>query len=45
MSVPIEMGFENAASMGLSKEEWERVCTHLGRLPNICELGIFSAMV
>ena len=44
MSLPIEMGFENAASMGLSKEEWERVCTHLGRLPNICELGIFSAM-
>ena len=44
MSVAVEMGFENAASMGLSKEEWERVCTHLGRLPNLCELGIFSAM-
>ena len=44
MSVPTKMGFENAASMGLSKEEWERVCTHLGRLPNLCELGIFSAM-
>ncbi len=44
MNELIEMGFENAASMGLSKEEWERVCTHLGRLPNVCELGIFSAM-
>ena len=44
MSVPAKMGFENAASMGLSKEEWERVCKHLGRLPNLCELGIFSAM-
>ena len=44
MSVPTKMGFENAASMGLSKEEWERVCIHLGRLPNLCELGIFSAM-
>ena len=44
MSVATIMGFENAASMGLSKEEWERVCTHLGRLPNLCELGIFSAM-
>lgn len=44
MSVPTKMRFENAASMGLSKEEWERICTHLGRLPNLCELGIFSAM-
>ena len=44
MSVPTKMGFENAASMGLSEEEWERVCAHLGRLPNLCELGIFSAM-
>ncbi|MDA9815965.1 phosphoribosylformylglycinamidine synthase subunit PurL [Alphaproteobacteria bacterium] len=44
MSVQSEMQFENAAAMGLSKEEWERVCAHLGRIPNLCELGIFSAM-
>ena len=43
MSNP-EMTFENAASMGLSKDEWELILTRLGRTPNLCELGIFSAM-
>ena len=39
-----EMTFENAAAMGLSKDEWELILTRLGRTPNMCELGIFSAM-
>ena len=39
-----EMTFENAAAMGLSKEEWKLILTRLGRTPNMCELGIFSAM-
>ena len=44
MSKKAEMKYENAASMGLSEEEWLSVCSHLGRIPNLCELGIFSAM-
>ena len=44
MSKKAEMKYENAASMGLSEEEWLNVCSHLGRIPNLCELGIFSAM-
>ena len=39
-----EMTFENAAAMGLSKDEWELILKRLGRTPNLCELGIFSAM-
>ena len=39
-----EMTFENAASMGLSQDEWDLILTRLGRVPNLCELGIFSAM-
>ena len=39
-----EMSFENAAAMGLSKDEWELILKRLGRTPNLCELGIFSAM-
>jgi phosphoribosylformylglycinamidine synthase II len=39
-----EMTFENAASMGLSQDEWDLILTRLGRTPNLCELGIFSAM-
>ena len=39
-----KMTFENAAAMGLSKEEWELILTRIGRTPNMCELGIFSAM-
>ena len=38
------MNFENAASMGLSQEEWDLILKRLGRTPNLCELGIFSAM-
>ncbi|MDB2390230.1 phosphoribosylformylglycinamidine synthase subunit PurL [Alphaproteobacteria bacterium] len=38
------MTFEHAASMGLSKDEWQLINKRLGRVPNLCELGIFSAM-
>ena len=47
MSAPSQdtaMTFEHAASMGLSKEEWDLILTRIGRTPNLCELGIFSAM-
>ncbi len=47
MSAPRQdtaMTFEHAASMGLSKEEWDLILTRIGRTPNLCELGIFSAM-
>ena len=33
-----------AAEMGLSGEEFDRVCEHMGRKPNLTELGVFSAM-
>src|SRR5579862_4205725 len=33
-----------AAEMGLSAEEFARVCAILGRTPNLAELGIFAAM-
>ena len=39
-----KMTFENAAEMGLSRDEWELIIQRLGRVPNLCELGIFSAM-
>ena len=38
------MTFENAATMGLSRDEWDLINQRLGRTPNRCELGIFSAM-
>ncbi|MGC6518080.1 MAG: phosphoribosylformylglycinamidine synthase subunit PurL [Candidatus Puniceispirillaceae bacterium] len=38
------MTFDDAASMGLSADEWKLIQDRLGRLPNQCELGIFSAM-
>ncbi|MEC8744561.1 MAG: AIR synthase related protein, partial [Pseudomonadota bacterium] len=38
------MSFADAESMGLSYEEWQLILTRLGRMPNQCELGIFSAM-
>ena len=44
MSQPPEMSFADAESMGLSYEEWQLILTRLGRMPNQCELGIFSAM-
>ncbi len=43
-SIQAEMNFDTAASMGLSLEEWSLILTRLGRTPNLCELGIFSAM-
>ena len=39
------MSYENAAEMGLSAEEFDRVCAHMGRIPNLTELGVFSAMM
>ena len=44
MSHSLEMSFADAESMGLSYEEWHLILTRLGRTPNQCELGIFSAM-
>ena len=38
------MTFEHAAAMGLSRDEWDLINRRLGRTPNQCELGIFSAM-
>ena len=35
---------EDAAGMGLTGEEFDRVCEHMGRTPNLTELGVFSAM-
>ena len=35
---------EHAAEMGLTAEEFDRICSHIGRIPNMTELGIFSAM-
>ena len=33
-----------AQTMGLNKSEWSNILKILGRKPNLCELGIFSAM-
>ncbi len=33
-----------AKELGLSNEEFDKIINHLGRKPNITELGIFSAM-
>ena len=33
-----------AKDLGLSNEEFDKIINHLGRKPNITELGIFSAM-
>ena len=38
------MTFEDASAMGLSADEWALIQERLGRIPNQCELGIFSAM-
>jgi Phosphoribosylformylglycinamidine (FGAM) synthase, synthetase domain len=38
------MTFDDAAAMGLSRDEWELILKRLERTPNHCELGIFSAM-
>ena len=39
-----KMTLMNATAMGLSRDEWDLITQRLGRLPNLCELGIFSAM-
>ena len=38
------MTFDDAAAMGLSSDEWDLIQKRLGRVPNQCELGIFSSM-
>ena len=38
------MTFENAATMGLSRDEWDLINHSLGRRPNLWELGILSAL-
>lgn len=35
---------DDAKGMGLTADEFERVCGHMGRIPNLTELGVFSAM-
>ena len=44
MSKANEMSFNDAEQMGLSFEEWQLILKRLERTPNLCELGIFSAM-
>ncbi len=45
MTTPLpEMTVEDAMGMGLTPEEFDRVCNHMGRTPNLTELGVFSAM-
>lgn len=39
-----EVTLELALDHGLNKEEFEKICTILGRTPNFTELGIFSVM-
>ena len=38
------MRFADAEAMGLSHDEWLLILKRLDRTPNLCELGIFSAM-
>src|SRR5210317_153303 len=38
------MTFDDAAAMGLSRDEWELILKRLERTPNFTELGIFSVM-
>ena len=37
-------GEQEAAEHGINAEEWERLHTRLGRMPNLVELGIYSVM-
>lgn len=39
-----EITVDDAIGMGLTAEEFDRVCAHMGRVPNLTELGVFSAM-
>ena len=34
----------NAIELGLNEDEFNQIIKYLGRIPNITELGIFSAM-
>ena len=36
--------FEIAEDLGLKKDEYEQICSLMGRIPNIHEISIFSAM-
>ena len=44
MNTHAEMSFADAEAMGLSHDEWLLILKRLDRIPNLCELGIFSAM-
>ena len=44
MNTHAEMSFAGAEAMGLSHDEWLLILKRLDRTPNLCELGIFSAM-
>ena len=44
MNTQPEMSFADAEAMGLSHDEWLLILKRLDRTPNLCELGIFSAM-
>ena len=35
---------EDALEMGLTKDEYNLICEKIDKIPNITELGIFSAM-
>ena len=43
-TMKLEDALVKGLGMGLSADEFDRVCTHMGRIPNLTELGIFSAM-
>ena len=36
---------EQAIELGLSKDEYQQTIEYMNRIPNITELGIFSAML
>ena len=44
MNTHAKMSFADAEAMGLSHDEWLLILKRLDRTPNLCELGIFSAM-
>ena len=44
MNTRAEISFADAEAMGLSHDEWLLILKRLDRTPNLCELGIFSAM-
>ena len=36
--------FQIAEELGLKKDEYEQICSLMGRIPNIHEISIFSAI-